>query len=728
MASFSNWSIGQKIRGSFIVVITLATVNVIFTMTTLMDGIDLLQVISKQLDPTLQYLTTTRDLVKDSKTYCSNWVFIASYEEDKNKLRKLISEDFPINRNNFGSIKPLLQYHEGMTIDSLLLRADTLMAKEKEIMTTLSSFTDYADPLVKVTAEDIIESQIIPEADEIVSQLNTLIQLKQDELQVIRADMGSSFSDLRLMIMVLGLLLIIVTLYIAQWLTRNIKKPLSVLVYKINLIAKGQIPELTRFRRKDEIGKIMEGFNAVIRGFQSSSNFAMELRRGNMEVEYELLSEKDVLGKSLISLRDNLRAVVDQTNEVVKSASEDGDLGKSIDGLEVEGAWHQLATNINDLIASFSEPIHEVNRIVTDMAQGNLQARYDKHANGEILALKENFNAALNSLSDLLMKISDSIDEVEGASAEMLVSGQEMDTSTQEIANAIAQMSQGANTQVEKVSQSSQLVEHIKNSSSENTAKSKSITENAQLGVDKGETGLAIVERVVDSIQKIDDHSSLAMSSMKTLTDRAKEITNVLAIIQEIAAQTNLLALNASIEAAQAGEAGRGFAVVANEIRKLAEGSRSSANEIEALIQATQQDTKEASELIDAMNASVKNGVGATEEVTSVFQEMSSSSTSTLSASEEILAASMNQARSIEDIVGITETIVVIAEQTASGTSEMAASSTELSAGMANYIKKSRTLNQIALELREGIGQFKLVQQAAPALETDFDVEDLPNN
>lgn len=104
------------------------------------------------------------------------------------------------------------------------------------------------------------------------------------------------------------------------------------------------------------------------------------------------------------------------------------------------------------------------------------------------------------------------------------------------------------------------------------------------------------VHRLLTVISQLGEQSQRTSSSMNHLSERSKEIEQIVEVIQNIAAQTNLLALNASIEAARAGEHGKGFAVVANEVRKLAESTAESTKNIGDLTKKIQEEIEKAYE------------------------------------------------------------------------------------------------------------------------------------
>jgi methyl-accepting chemotaxis protein len=116
------------------------------------------------------------------------------------------------------------------------------------------------------------------------------------------------------------------------------------------------------------------------------------------------------------------------------------------------------------------------------------------------------------------------------------------------------------------------------------------------------------------SVEGVFRHTESANASAGGLNASAAAMSNVVTLIQDIAAQINLLALNATIESARAGEAGRGFAVVASEVKSLAnQAARSTqtiANEI-ATMQAVTTEVVDALGLISGSMTHVLENVSA---------------------------------------------------------------------------------------------------------------------
>ncbi|WP_439156155.1 methyl-accepting chemotaxis protein [Yoonia sp.] len=120
-------------------------------------------------------------------------------------------------------------------------------------------------------------------------------------------------------------------------------------------------------------------------------------------------------------------------------------------------------------------------------------------------------------------------------------------------------------------------------------------------------SGAREVETIVSEARSDADESAPvvrnAVAAMTEIEKSSIEISQIIAVIDDIAFQTNLLALNAGVEAARAGDAGRGFAVVASEVRALAQRSSDAAKQIKDLIGGSAQQVEKGVCLVDKAGA-----------------------------------------------------------------------------------------------------------------------------
>ena len=176
----------------------------------------------------------------------------------------------------------------------------------------------------------------------------------------------------------------------------------------------------------------------------------------------------------------------------------------------------------------------------------------------------------------------------------------------------LADLTEETNQSIEQVNKHTS---HINNTIKSNVASVQHIHTDALTGKNE-------VARLEQEMLEIKDSTVEMGQLIGKLKVSSEQIINIVALVKNIADQTNLLALNASIEAARAGEHGKGFAVVAQEVRKLAEQSKSSVENITNLIQTSTLLTSTAVQMIDAVQSRVDSGLDVSINTQMKFQQI----------------------------------------------------------------------------------------------------------
>jgi len=238
--------------------------------------------------------------------------------------------------------------------------------------------------------------------------------------------------------------------------------------------------------------------------------------------------------------------------------------------------------------------------------------------------------------------------------------------------------SSSAVVQQQQVVNSTASMEEMNASVLEVAHNSSTAADGAARARDNAVRGAEVMQRSVDAIVRVQNHTDSLRVEMRQLGERAQGIGRVMGVINDVADQTNLLALNAAIEAARAGDAGRGFAVVADEVRKLAERTMEATKEVAAAIKGIQQSARENIQGVEDTSANLHEAITLISESGQVLSRIVGEAESVANQVRSIATAAEEQSATSEEVTKALDSINAVSAETASAMRESALAVGEL--------------------------------------------------
>ncbi|EJR7631804.1 methyl-accepting chemotaxis protein [Campylobacter upsaliensis] len=376
---------------------------------------------------------------------------------------------------------------------------------------------------------------------------------------------------------------------------------------------------------------------------EARAKFILWLAQINKLIDYEEASSQKLTGESLKAT---------------------GSFGITM--LSVVGVALVFALLIAYFIVSYikksvgGEP-NEVNRVIKEVANGNLTQKIDTNYNESILYAVGKMQEQLRNIVEQMLHTSKNLNEKVDLAVERFVE-------TEKSVIIQGKTSRESAQKIKEVSQKTQNVSQIALETEQNSKDTTEICENNKKSA----------EDTASQMEFIADNSSKISQQINLLDEHAKNIGTSTELISEITEQTNLLALNAAIEAARAGEVGRGFAVVADEIRKLAEKTGSATEQIAMINKKIQEETLATVGAIEESIPLISQGKALSEGVRDSVEIIFNQANDSLIKAQEVnkeVAEQVNLMNEIEEKINF---VASISEQTQKAVGENRNSMMEL--------------------------------------------------
>ena len=485
-------------------------------------------------------------------------------------------------------------------------------------------------------------------------------------------------------------------LVLAWMVTRSMTEPLTRAMDVFGKIASGNYDNRIETRGTDETGQVLRALDEMQGKLRTQIETERAVARENTRIRQALdkASTSVVLAdenQQIIYVNETARASFTRNAQEIRATLPNFDptrlRGSSLDSLSPDPAnQRRLIENLKgaqvqeQVLGDFTfrtvtNPVvsEKGERLGTVMewTQRTQEVRVEKELQNMLAAIN---SGAVNKRIDLAGKngffeamsrgINQLADNLTETVSKVKLAAAEIHRGAEEISAGNSNLSLRTEEQAASLEETASSMEEMTTTVKQNADNAGQANQLALAARDQAEQGGMVVGK--------------AVQAMSGINESARQIADIIGVIDEIAFQTNLLALNAAVEAARAGEQGRGFAVVASEVRNLAGRSATAAKEIKDLIQDSVRKVGDGSLLVTQSGQTLEQIVISVKKVSDIVAEIAAASREQSLGIEQV-------GRAVMQMDELTQQNAALVEQGTAASQNMTAEASALNGMMARY-------------------------------------------